>query len=74
PLVHERLEVELVAGHALLIRWPGLSSGAPLVLMAHQDVVPADPAEWTTPPFSPTVFGEGEDETIRARGAIDDKG
>lgn len=41
-----------------------------LLLLSHMDVVPADPKEWKTPPFS----GEVKDGTIWGRGAIDDKG
>lgn len=41
-----------------------------LLLLSHMDVVPADPKEWKTPPFS----GEVKDGTIWGRGALDDKG
>ncbi len=41
----------------------------PLLLMAHSDVVPADPAQWTIAPFS-GAFREG---FIYGRGAQDDK-
>lgn len=74
PLVHERLERDVIAGHALLFRWAGESGEDPLVLMAHQDVVPVVPAEWQHPPFAAELVGEGADAEIHARGAIDDKG
>ncbi|MAN57344.1 MAG: acetylornithine deacetylase [Paracoccus sp.] len=74
PLVHEHLEVEVVAGHSRLYRWKGASAEDALVLMAHQDVVPVVEDEWHTPPFEPTIVGEGADAAIHARGAIDDKG
>ncbi|WP_150958929.1 M20/M25/M40 family metallo-hydrolase [Microbacterium testaceum] len=74
PRVHERLEREVVAGRSLLYRWVGTSPGSPLVLLAHQDVVPVDGQEWQHPPFAADVVGEGSDATIHARGAIDDKG
>lgn len=74
PRVHETLEREVVADHSLLYRWPGIREGAdPLVLLAHQDVVPAGPeaAEaWTHPPFAGTV-AEGY---LWGRGTLDDKG
>src|SRR5262252_11151566 len=41
-----------------------------LLLLSHMDVVPADPKEWKTPPFS----GEVKEGTIWGRGALDDKG
>lgn len=54
PLVHERLERERITGFGLLFRWRGeAESEAPLVLMAHYDVVPVDESDdWTHPPFA----------------------
>src|SRR5690606_29863839 len=74
PLVHSRLERELVAGRSLLYRWPGSGGGAPSVLMAHQDVVAVDdPERWTHPPFAAELVGDGEEAAVWARGALDDK-
>jgi carboxypeptidase PM20D1 len=74
PLVHERLERELVAGRSLLFRWPGADAAAASVLMAHQDVVTVDDADrWTHPPFDAALVGEGEEAAVWARGALDDK-
>ncbi|KAA9086549.1 M20/M25/M40 family metallo-hydrolase [Microbacterium radiodurans] len=74
PRVHSALECEVVADRSLLLRWPGRSDAAPVVLMAHYDVVPVVEGEWSHPPFAATIVGEGADATIVARGAIDDKG
>ncbi|WP_248172662.1 MULTISPECIES: M20/M25/M40 family metallo-hydrolase [unclassified Microbacterium] len=74
PAAHRTLELETIAGHSLLYRWRGADAERPLVLMAHQDVVPVVPAEWTHPPFAAELVGTGEDEEIHARGAVDDKG
>ncbi|TQJ31604.1 M20/M25/M40 family metallo-hydrolase [Microbacterium sp. SLBN-146] len=74
PETHRVLEHELVAGHSLLYRWQGRAAGSPLVLMAHQDVVPVVESEWTHPPFDAQIIGDGANAAIHARGAIDDKG
>jgi carboxypeptidase PM20D1 len=74
PLTHSRLELELVAGGSLLFRWAGLGAGAPSVLMAHYDVVPADEPGWTHGAFQGELVGDREELRIWGRGAIDDKG
>jgi acetylornithine deacetylase/succinyl-diaminopimelate desuccinylase-like protein len=45
-------------------------SALPLILSCHLDVVPADPTEWTHPPFS----GHHDGTYLWGRGAIDMKG
>ena len=67
PLVHEKLEKTEIDGN-LLFFWKGKSSAKPLVLMSHQDVVPAE-GEWKYPPFSGAV-AEGK---VWGRGASDTK-
>ena len=80
PRVHTELQRELVAGHSLLYTWSAAeapargrgSAAAPLVLLAHQDVVPAGPEaaqSWTHPPFEGVVA----DGYLWGRGTLDDK-
>ena len=67
PLVHSRLEKTEIDGN-LLFFWKGKRSDKPLVLMSHQDVVPAE-GEWNRPPFS----GEIAEGKVWGRGASDTK-
>ncbi len=53
----------------LVARIPGSGDGPSLLLLGHTDVVLADPAEWSVPPFSGEVRG-GE---VWGRGALDMK-
>jgi acetylornithine deacetylase/succinyl-diaminopimelate desuccinylase-like protein len=53
----------------LVARIPG-GAGPSLLLLSHTDVVLADPAEWSVPPFS----GELRDGVVWGRGALDMKG
>jgi acetylornithine deacetylase/succinyl-diaminopimelate desuccinylase-like protein len=73
-LEREGLEVqvdEFAPGRAnLLARLPGNGKRAPLLLMNHMDVVPADPARWSIAPFS----GLLKDGLLHGRGAQDMKG
>ncbi|HEY3462043.1 MAG TPA: M20/M25/M40 family metallo-hydrolase [Gaiellaceae bacterium] len=52
----------------LVARLPG-GDGPSLLLLSHTDVVLADPAEWSVPPFS----GELRDGQVWGRGALDMK-
>lgn len=67
PTVHEKLEKTDIDGN-LLFYWKGQSAEKPLVLMSHQDVVPAE-GEWNYPPFS----GEIADGKVWGRGTSDTK-
>ena len=67
PLVHQHLEKTEIDGN-LLYYWKGKSSEKPLVLMSHQDVVPAE-GEWLHGPFSGDI-AEGK---VWGRGASDTK-
>ncbi|MEZ4302399.1 MAG: M20 family peptidase [Polyangiaceae bacterium] len=73
PKVHQTLTQEVVSGHALLYTWKGSDAAkAPIILMAHQDVVPIEPGtegDWQRPPFSGAI----DDGYIWGRGAIDCK-
>ena len=67
PLVHERLEKTEIDGN-LLYFWKGQASDRPLVLMSHQDVVPAE-GQWEHEPFS----GDIADGKVWGRGTSDTK-
>ncbi len=67
PLVHEKLEKTEIDGN-LLFFWKGRAHDRPLVLMSHQDVVPAE-GEWKHEPFS----GDIEDGKVWGRGSADTK-
>ncbi len=67
PLVHRNLEKTEIDGN-LLYYWKGKSSDRPVVLMSHQDVVPAE-GEWLHGPFS----GDIADGRVWGRGSADTK-
>ena len=73
PRVYSQLKVETVAGHSLLMRWPGSDSTlAPILFTAHMDVVPVEPGteqDWQHPAFAGVVA----DGRIYGRGTLDDK-
>jgi len=73
PAAHAVLTREQI-GFSLLYKWTGTDSLlAPIMLMAHQDVVPISPGtenDWKADPFA----GEQKDGFIWGRGAWDDKG
>ncbi len=69
----EGISGEMLGGAAsrmnFVARLAGSGGARPLLLMAHSDVVPAEPANWTVAPFS----GELRDRFLYGRGAVDDK-
>ncbi len=71
--LHAALEREQ-HGHSLLYRWRGAGDGAPTVLMAHYDVVPATDDGWEHPPFGAELTGTGDARVLWSRGTLDDKG
>jgi carboxypeptidase PM20D1 len=72
PRFHAATTRTVVAGGTLIQEWRGADAALePIVLMAHQDVVPVpQPERWRQPPFSGAII-DGE---IWGRGALDDKG
>lgn len=71
PLVHSNLEKKVINEYGLLFTWKGGDTGKkPVLLMAHQDVVPATNENWKYPPFSGAI----EEGYIWGRGTLDDKG
>lgn len=76
PRVHEVLQKEVVDKHGLIFTWEGSDKSLkPLVLMAHQDVVPVEPSsvgQWVHEPFS--GFIDEDKDVVWGRGASDDKG
>ena len=73
PLIHANLEREIVNKYSLLYTWKGRNSElAPILLMAHMDVVPlaqGSEQRWEYHPFA----GEVSEGYIWGRGALDMK-
>jgi carboxypeptidase PM20D1 len=74
PRFHAIATRETVSARGLLYRWEGSDKAAkPIILMAHQDVVPVMPGtekDWSHAPFA----GEIADGSVWGRGSVDDKG
>lgn len=74
PKVHATLQREVVGDLSLLYTWEGADPKAkPILLLAHQDVVPIAPGtegDWKQAPFSGAIT----DGYVWGRGAWDDKG
>jgi carboxypeptidase PM20D1 len=73
PLTHATLTREIVGEGSLLYTWPGSDATlAPVLITAHQDVVPIEPGTeggWTHPPFGGVIA----DGYVWGRGTMDDK-
>lgn len=73
PLMHARLSPQKMEGYTLLYTWKGTDTSLnPVILMAHQDVVPIEEStrgQWTVDPFAGTI----KDGFIWGRGTTDDK-
>jgi carboxypeptidase PM20D1 len=74
PAAHKVMQREIVLNHTLIYTWQGSDpSLAPIILMAHQDVVPISEGtegQWKHAPFSGAI-AEG---AVWGRGSVDDKG
>ena len=70
PHFFETAELTRIDDFGMLQRWPGANPALdPVVLMAHQDVVPVEGQDWEHDPFGAEVV-DGE---IWARGSLDTK-
>ena len=73
PKTWQRLERSQPLSHTLLFKWQGSNPDLkPMMLLAHQDVVPIEPGteqDWWHPPFS----GALADGYVWGRGTMDDK-
>jgi len=68
-------EVARTEAWGVVARLPGAGGGRSLLLNAHTDVVPVgDLRAWTSPPFTPTFRGTGDERRLVGRGACDMKG
>jgi carboxypeptidase PM20D1 len=74
PRIHRTLTREVIGGYSLLYTWQGSDPNAkPIMLMAHQDVVPiaqGTEKDWLVDPFAGTI----KDGFVWGRGSWDDKG
>ncbi|MCX5997519.1 MAG: M20 family peptidase [Chloroflexi bacterium] len=71
PRVHSSLDKQVINNHGLLYTWKGSDPAMkPILLLAHQDVVPVTVEGWTHPPFSGAIA----DGYVWGRGTLDDKG
>lgn len=73
PRAHEILGREVIGDYSLLYTWRGTDPAlAPILFMAHMDVVPVEPGtrqDWTHPPFAGTIA----DGFVWGRGTLDMK-
>lgn len=73
PLMHEKLELTVIAHGSLVFRWKGTRSDLdPIALLSHQDVVPISEGTWDDWKHDP-FEGVDDGEFIWGRGALDMK-
>ena len=74
PRMHAELNPQDLGDGQLLFTWAGSNADVqPIVLLAHQDVVPIEPGtedQWSYPPFDGTIA----DGFVWGRGTLDMKG
>lgn len=74
PAAHNAMTREILPNQTLIYQWAGSDAALPpIILMAHQDVVPVTPGtekDWKYPPFAGTIA----DDAVWGRGTVDDKG
>jgi carboxypeptidase PM20D1 len=74
PAFHAAAQREVIGEFSLLYTWEGSDAGQPpILLLAHQDVVPVPDdtrAAWQVDPFGGVI----RDNAVWGRGSIDDKG
>ena len=70
PRLFAASELTRIDDFGILLRWPGADPSLdPIVMMAHQDVVPVEGQDWQHDPFAAEVV----DGQIWARGSLDTK-
>ncbi len=74
PATHRAMARTILPNRTLIYHWPGSDAAlAPIILMAHQDVVPVTEGtegDWKYPPFAGTIA----EQAVWGRGTVDDKG
>ena len=74
PGTHQAMTRTILPNRTLIYHWAGSDPAlAPIILMAHQDVVPVTEGtegDWKYPPFAGTIA----EQAVWGRGTVDDKG
>lgn len=74
PATHAAMTRTILPNKTLIYHWPGSDASlAPIIVMAHQDVVPVTEGtekDWKYPPFAGAIA----EQAVWGRGTVDDKG